>query len=141
MRKHLIGTILVLAALAACNKEVDTPAPVVNNGQEEATPGKVTLTFTATISEETRTAYPDDKTGKWVVGDKITVCVSNNDSDNPEYKTAVFEATTETATGMEFTGQVQTGYTTIVSGVYPANDVYSTSQDDYFNSNGTVKAV
>ena len=122
MRKHLIGTILVLAALTACNKEVETPAPAVDNGQEEVTPGKVTLTFTATISEETRTAYPDDKTGKWVVGDKITVCVSNNDSDNPKYKTAVFEATTETATGMEFTGQVQTGYTTIVSGVYPADN-------------------
>ena len=30
MRKHLIGTILVLAALTACNKEVDTPAPAVD---------------------------------------------------------------------------------------------------------------
>lgn len=49
MRKHLIGTILVLAALTACNKEVDTPAPVVDNGQEEVTSGKVTLTFKATI--------------------------------------------------------------------------------------------
>jgi hypothetical protein len=142
MRKHLIGTILVLAALAACNKEVETPAPVVNNGQEEVTPGKVTLTFTATISEETRTAYPDDKTGKWVVGDKITVCVSNNDSNNPKYKTAVFEATTETATGMEFTGQVQTGYTTIVSGIYPANDVYKgESMSTYFGNDGSVIGV
>ena len=140
MKKTLFRTVLVLAALTACNKEVETLAPVVDNGQEEATPGKVTLTFTATISEETRTAYPDDKTGKWVVGDKITVCVSNNDSDNPEYKTAVFEATTETATGMEFTGQVQTGYTTIVSGIYPANDVYQDFQDDYF-TNGAVTAV
>ena len=121
MRKHLIETILVLAALAACNKEIETSAPVVDNGQEETTPGKVTLTFTATISEETRTAYDDKLKGSWVLGDKITVCVFNNNPNKPDYKTAVFEATTLTDTGMEFTGVVDDGYTTIVSGVYPAN--------------------
>ena len=97
MRKHLIGTILVLAALAACNKEVETP--VVDNGQEEVTPGMVTMTFTAAMGEETRTAYPDDKTGKWVVGDQITVCVTKDvtDGEQSDYKLYNF-----TATGMSW---------------------------------------
>lgn len=118
MRKHLFGTILVLAALAACNKEVETPA--VDNGQEEATPSKVTLTFTAAIGDETRTEYPDDKTAGWVVGDKISVCVTNE--NKTAYEVAEFEATSATDAGMEFTGEVEEGYTTIVSGVYPANE-------------------
>lgn len=118
MRKHLFGTILVLAALAACNKEVETP--VVDNGKEDATPGKVTLTFTAAIGDDTRTEYPDDKTAGWVIGDKISVCVAN--AGNTDYKIAEFEATSSTDAGMEFTGKVEEGYTTIVSGVYPANE-------------------
>ena len=130
MRKYFFGTILVLTALAACNKEVDTP--VSDNGQEEATPGKVTLTFTAAISDETRTEYPDDKTAGWVIGDKISVCVT--DTDNTDYKIAEFEATSATDTGMEFTGEVESGYTTIVSGVYPAND-------NHVFSDGSVQSV
>ena len=113
MRKHLIGTILVLAALTACNKEVDTPAPVVDNGQEEVTSGKVTLTFKATIDEETRTAYANDKTASWVAGDAISVCVT----DGTNYETVDFTTTD----GETFSGEVTDGYTTIVSGVYPAN--------------------
>ena len=140
MRKHLIGTILVLAALAACNKEVETPAPAVDNGQEEVTPGKVTLTFKAAIGDDTRTEYPDDKTAGWVVGDKISVCVT--DADNTEYKVAEFKATGATDTGMEFTGEVESGYTTIVSGIYPANDVYNgESMSSYFGSDGSVIGV
>ena len=138
MRKHLIGTILVLAALAACNKEVETPAPAVDNGQEEVTPGKVTLTFTAAIGDDTRTEYPDDKTAGWVIGDKISVCVAK--AGNTDYKIAEFEATSSTDAGMEFTGKVEPGYTTIVSGVYPANDVYSSSPNNYFKD-GAVKSV
>ena len=119
MRKHLIGTILVLAALAACNKEVETPAPAVDNGQEEATPGKVTLTFKATIDEGTRTSYDADLNGSWVAGDAITVCVTND----TDFETAKFETAKFTTTdGETFSGTVTKGYTTIVSGVYPADD-------------------
>ena len=118
MRKHFIWTILVLAALTACNKEVETP--IVDNGQEDVTPGKVTLTFTAAIGDETRTEYPDDKTAGWVVGDKISVCVTNE--NKTAYEVAEFEATNATDAGMEFTGEVEEGYTSIVSGVYPANE-------------------
>ena len=132
MRKHLIGTILVLAALAACNKEVETPAPAVDNGQEEVTPGKVTLTFKATIDDGTRTVYANDKTASWQADDAISVCLS----DGTNYEVVDFTTTD----GIEFSAEVTQGYE-IVSGVYPQNDVYSTSQDDYFYSNGTVKAV
>lgn len=114
MRKHLIGTILVLAALAACNKEVETPATVVDNGQEEVTPGKVTLTFKATINEGTRTSYDADLNGSWVAGDAITVCVTNG----TKYETKDFT----TKDGEIFSGEVSDGYTTIVSGVYPADN-------------------
>lgn len=130
MRKHLIGTILVLAALTACNKEVETP--VVDNGQEEATPGKVTLTFTAAISEETRTAYAGDKTASWTTGDKISVCLMKN----TDYEVVDF-----TFDGSVFSAEVEPGYNyTIVSGVYPANDVYSSSSNLYFED-GAVKSV
>lgn len=138
MKKHLFGTILVLAALAACNKEVETLTPAVDNGQEEVTPGKVTITFTAAIDEATRTTYEGDKIAHWAAGDAISVCVTN--SGNTDYKIAKFEASGATDAGMEFTGEVEPGYTTIVSGVYPANDVYSSSPDNYFKD-GAVKSI
>lgn len=147
MRKHLIGTILVLAALAACNKEVETPAPAVDNGQEEVTPGMVTMTFTAAMGEETRTAYPDDKTGKWVVGDQITVCVTKDvtDGEQRDYKLYNFTATRMSGELMEFSGSVKDGYTTIVSGIYPVSN--KTVLDDgevvsnHVFSNGVVESV
>ena len=138
MRKHLIGTILVLAALTACNKEVETPAPAVDNGQEEVTSGKVTLTFKAAIDEATRTTYQNDQIAHWAADDAISVCVTN--SGKTDYKIAKFKASVATDAGMEFTGEVESGYTTIVSGVYPANDVYSSSPNNYFKD-GAVKSV
>ena len=113
MRKHLIGTILVLAAIAACNKEADIPTPAADNGRQDAAPGKVTLTFKATIDEGTRTAYDADLYGSWVAGDSLSVCVT----DGTRYETADFTTTD----GETFSGQVSDGYTTIVSGVYPAS--------------------
>lgn len=113
MRKHLIGTILVLSALAACNKEAEIPTPAADNGRQDAAPGKVTLTFKATIDEGTRTAYDADLNGSWVAGDALSVCVT----DGTRYETADFTTTD----GETFSGQVSDGYTTIVSGVYPAS--------------------
>ena len=131
MKKFLIWTALVLAALTACNKEIETP--VVDNGQEEVTPGKVILTFTAAIGDETRTAYADDKTASWAVGDIITVCLTN--ADNSDYQIVEFEAKTATQDGMEFTGEVDSDFTTIVSGIYPTNDIYTDFSEAvrYFN--------
>ena len=122
MKKYLIRTVLVLAAITACNKEVETH--VVDNGQEEVTPGMVTMTFTAAMGEETRTAYPDDKTGKWVVGDQITVCVTKDvtDGEQSDYKLYNFTATGMSGELMEFSGSVKDGYTTIVSGIYPVSN-------------------
>lgn len=146
MKKYLIRTVLVLAAITACNKEIDTPAPIVDNGQEEVTPGKITLTFTAAIGDETRTAYDDeqkpDQKARWVIGDKITVCVSNGDENNPVFKLFDFTATTQSDNNMIFSGEVVEGYTTIVSGIYPANDVYKgESMSTYFGNDGSVIGV
>ena len=126
MRKHLIGTILVLAALAACNKEIDTQTPAIVDPVEETPAGKVTLTFKATIGEETRTVYANDKTASWAAGDKISVRVT----DGTNFETAEFSTTD----GETFTGQVTNGYTTIVSGVYPANE-------NHVFSGGSVQSV
>ena len=135
MRKHLIGTILVLAALAACNKEVDTQTPATVDPVEETPAGKVTLTFKATIGEETRTVYANDKTASWAAGDKISVCLTDSESYD------VVDFTTED--GVTFTGEVNPGYTTPVSAIYPANEVYTTySWNNYFSQeNGSVTAV
>lgn len=135
MRKHLIGTILVLAALAACNKEVDTQTPATVDPVEETPAGKVTLTFKATIGEETRTVYANDKTASWAAGDKISVCLTDSES----YE--VVDFTTED--GITFTGDVNPGYTTPVSAIYPANEVYTTyAWNSYFSQeNGSVTAV
>ena len=126
MRKHLIGTILVLAALVACNKEIDTQTPAIVDPVEETPAGKVTLTFKATIGEETRTTYANDKTASWAAGDKISVRVT----DGTNFETAEFSTTD----GETFTGQVTNRYTTIVSGVYPAND-------NHVFSGGSVQSV
>ena len=135
MRKHLIGTILVLAALAACNKEIDTQTPAIVDPVEETPAGKVTLTFKATIGEETRTTYANDKTASWAAGDKISVCLTDSES----YE--VVDFTTED--GITFTGDVNPGYTTPVSAIYPANEVYTTyAWNSYFSQeNGSVTAV
>lgn len=135
MRKHLIGTILVLAALAACNKEIDTQTPAIVDPVEETPAGKVTLTFKATIGEETRTVYANDKTASWAAGDKISVCLTDSESYD------VVDFTTED--GVTFTGEVNPGYTTPVSAIYPANEVYTTySWNSYFSQDdGSVTAV
>lgn len=126
MRKHLIGTILVLSALAACNKEIDTQTPSTVDPVEETPAGKVTLTFKATIGEETRTTYANDQTASWAAGDKISVRVT----DGTNFETAEFSTTD----GETFTGQVTDGYTTIVSGVYPADE-------NHVFSGGSVQSV
>ena len=135
MRKHLIGTILVLAALTACNKEIDTQTPATVDPVEETPAGKVTLTFKATIGEGTRTIYTNDKTASWASGDKISVCLTDSES----YE--VVDFTTED--GITFTGDVNPGYTTPVSAIYPADEVYTTyAWNSYFSQeNGSVTAV
>lgn len=135
MRKHLFGTILVLAALAACNKEVETPDPAVDNSQPETETGKVTLTFKASISDETRTIYANDKTASWAAGDKISVCLTDSESYD------VVDFTTED--GVTFSGEVNPGYTLPVSAIYPAKEVYTDySWNSYFSqTDGSVMAV
>lgn len=61
---------LTLAALVlmlpGCNKEMENP-------QAEAPVEKVRMTLTASLDEETRTSYADEKTFSWTAGDRIAV--------------------------------------------------------------------
>ena len=124
MKKYMFRTILVLAALTACNKEIDNQTPLTVDPVDEAPAGKVTLTFKATVGEDTRTVYASDKNGTWEAGDEISVCVT--DGENFE----IVDFTTED--GETFSAEVSDGYTTIASAVYPANDAYATFPGDYF---------
>ena len=128
MKKYLFRTVLVLAALTACNKEIDNQTPLTVAPVDETPTGKVTLTFKATVGEDTRTFYANDKTGAWEAGDEITVCVTNR----KEFE--IVDFTTED--GETFSAEVSEGFTTIASAVYPANDAYGVSPGDYFNVMG-----
>ena len=139
MKKFLIWTALVLAAITACNKEIDTQ--LTSNTPEEPTieAKKVTLTIKASIEAETRTAYENDQKATWQVDDKITVCVTNSShSDFLLYDLKAEIVNDE----LVFAGQVDENYTTVVSGIYPANPVYKgESMGTYFGSDGSVIGV
>ena len=139
MKKFLIWTALVLAAITACNKEIDTQ--LTSNTPEEPTieAKKVTLTIKASIEAETRTAYENDQKATWQVDDKITVCVTNSShSDFLLYDLKAEIVNDE----LVFAGEVDENYTTVVSGIYPANPVYKgESMGTYFGSDGSVIGV
>ena len=71
----LIMAVAIMASVASCNKSDDTQFT-----PESGIP--VTLKFTASSSPETRIAY-DGKEGKWEVGDKVYVVVT--DTKGTEY--------------------------------------------------------
>ena len=148
MKKFLIWTALVLAAITACNKEIDTQ--LTSNTPEEPTieAKKVTLTIKASIEAETRTAYENDQKATWQVDDKITVCVTNSShSDFLLYDLKAEIVNDE----LVFAGKVDENYTTVVSGIYPAQDNYhldtpvENTNKKYFNigaeGDGTVIGI
>lgn len=148
MKKFLIWTALVLAAITACNKEIDTQ--LTSNTPEEPTieAKKVTLTIKASIEAETRTAYENDQKATWQVDDKITVCVTNSShSDFLLYDLKAEIVNDE----LVFAGEVDENYTTVVSGIYPAQDNYhldtpvENTNKKYFNigaeGDGTVIGI
>lgn len=128
MKKYLFRTALVLAALTACNKEIDNQTPLTVDPVDETPAGKVTLTFKAAIDDATRTVYANDKTGSWEADDKITVCVTDGESFE------IVDFTTED--GVTFSAEVSQNYTTIASAVYPANDEYAVFPEDFFDVTG-----
>lgn len=134
MKKILFRTALVLAALTACNKETDIQTPVTPAPVEEAKGGKVTLTFKATVGEDTRTAYVNDKTGTWEADDRVSVCVTDGSGN---FQIVTFT----TADGETFSGEVEEGFGTIVSGIYPQNEAYATFPGDYFDVTGDGDVV
>ena len=121
MKKFLIWTALVLAAITACNKEIDTQLTSNTPDETKIEAKKVTLTIKASIEAETRTAYENDQKATWQVDDKITVCVTNSShSDFLLYDLKAEIVNDE----LVFAGEVDENYTTVVSGIYPAQDNY-----------------
>ncbi len=109
MRKiTVIGTSLLLLAIASCSREKETsPAD-----------GIVKMRFTAVVADgSTRTAYENDKTVSWLVGDALSVYVTNG----TDGQVVTFTAGEDLA----FEGNVPAGYTTIVAGAYPADAAHT----------------
>ena len=109
MRKiTVIGTSLLLLAIASCSREKETsPAD-----------GIVKMRFTAVVADgSTRTAYENDKTVSWLVGDALSVYVTNGTDGQVVTFTAGEDLT--------FEGSVPAGYETIVAGAYPADAAHT----------------
>ncbi|MBQ6175950.1 MAG: hypothetical protein IJK29_01995 [Bacteroidales bacterium] len=109
MRKiTVIGTSLLLLAIASCSREKET----------SLADGIVKMRFTAVVADgSTRTAYENDKTVSWLVGDALSVYVTNG----TDGQVVTFTAGEDLA----FEGNVPAGYTTIVAGAYPADAAHT----------------
>ncbi|MBP5689664.1 MAG: discoidin domain-containing protein [Bacteroidales bacterium] len=112
--KKLLYSIFAIAAIAAaavsCSKESESAIQA---------PRTRTVTITAGLPMETRTAYDGEGKFSWVEGDRIGVVVSNG----TEKKVVAFT----TATGgsvAEFTGQVEENYEPTGIATYPFTEAY-----------------
>lgn len=106
--KKLFISALALAALTAvsCNKEVEMPVE----------PGTHPVSIIATLSEETKTAYENEKTFSWVEGDHIYLLVSKDEDGSLDYIRMVAESS---GTTVKFSGDCPDGYTPISIATYP----------------------
>ena len=96
--KKIFLSIFALTAIFAvsCNKELSKEdlAPVLSKG--------TIYKIKASVDDQTKTAYADGKTFRWVAGDKIAVAISNPDG---EVDFAEF-STSESGPVAEFSGHV-----------------------------------
>ena len=108
MKKFAFFAIAALATFAACQKEVEVPLenqPVKNTYK---------VTITAGLAAETRTAYDAQGKFSWVEGDQIGVLVT----DGTTVKQVTF-TTAETGPVVDFTGEVEEGFTVADHASYP----------------------
>ena len=95
---------LAALALMSCQREVVDP-------QESSVPTH-TVTITARLAQ-TRTAYDDAGKFSWVAGDKINVLITNGTT-----RKQVAFTTTEAGPEVQFTGQVDEGFTVGAEAAY-----------------------
>ena len=120
MKKLSMLVALALATVACSREEAATYQP-------EVEPGYKVLTIQASQSDFTKTAYVNDKTFSWSVGDEISVLCHIGEEDFWQ----TFKATTAAATST-FTATVPSGVTTGNSSgnraaMYPASNQHGTS--------------
>lgn len=121
--KKFIYSVLAVAALAACAKELDKQSP---EKASEDVVGDNLVAITASVEESSKTAYADNKTFSWLAGDLIRVRVSNG--SNAGY--ANFK-TTEGGSTATFSASLSDYYRPSGNAVYPANLSPAISGEDF----------
>lgn len=107
MKKLFLSALALTAVLAvSCNKEANAP---------EAT-GTTRISIRASLSEETKTAYADEKTFSWTAGDHLSLMVTNNETGQPD---VIRMVTDESGTSVTFYGDLPDGWTPADFAFYP----------------------
>ena len=117
MKRILITSLAFFGIFAvSCNKEIEAPvAPAENTASFHK------HTITATIGNDTRTAYADFQKFSWKAGDNIDVFTYN---ESTEY-TKIFPFTAqEDGTTTVFVGEVEDGFELVNLAVYPDNAAF-----------------
>ena len=133
MKKLIFSAFALIGLLTlSCTREVEAP---VNQSAESAPTHRVSIR--ATIGEETRTSYANDKTFSWVQNDTILVYVTNSET-NKAYL-APFLAQSSGASA-EFVGEVEDGFAPSNLAFYTAAGSYATwdEKNFYVNLPGTT---
>ncbi len=117
MKRILIASLAFFGIFAvSCNKEIEAPVTPAEN-----TASFHKHTFTATIGNDTRTAYADFQKFSWKAGDKVDVFTYN---ESTEY-TKIFPFTAqEDGTTTVFVGEVEDGFELVNLAVYPDNAAF-----------------
>ncbi len=117
MKRILIASLAFLGIFAvSCNKEIEAPvAPA------EKAASFHTQTITATIGNDTRTAYADFKKFSWKAGDKVDIFTYN---ESTEYTRISSFTAQEDGTTTVFVGEVEDGFELANLAVYPDNAAF-----------------
>ena len=125
--KKLLHSVFALAGILtlSCSKEAESPVSPI----EEAAKNFTTYTITATLGDQTRTAYADFQKFSWLAGDKIDVFTYNEDEEM--VRITGFEAQEDGVT-TTFVGDVEEGYYPSDLAVYPDNAVFINSTESVY---------
>ena len=112
MKRVLYSALALLGIFAvSCKKESEAP---VTPAEDTATYHKQTIT--ATIGDDTRTAYADFQKFSWKAGDKVDILTYN---ESTEYGQIVTFTAQEDGATTVFEGDVEDGFNLIDLAVYP----------------------
>lgn len=111
MKRILIASLAFFGLFAvSCNKEIEAPVAPAEN-----TVSVHRQTITATIGDDTRTAYADFQKFSWKAGDKVDIFTINEENN---VRIATFAAQEDGKTTV-FEGDVEDGFSLANLAVYP----------------------